>query len=193
MVNSKKKIRKENQSQESHFARIKAGWQQKRPILFFVLGFAALMILFYVGWQSAYFDKNIQPRIVSLNGKLSSFILNLFGLHTQSSGDMIYSSKFSISIKRGCDAVEAIALFSMALLAFPAEWKNKIIGLFVGIFLLFILNLVRIVSLFLTGIYYPKAFELMHVEVWQVLFILAAVGLWIFFIQKATKAKMHAA
>ena len=81
----------------------------------------------------------------------------------------------------------------MALLAFPAGWKNKIIGLFAGIFLLFILNLIRIITLFLAGIYYPKAFDLLHVEVWQVLFILAAVGLWIFFIQKATKAKMHAA
>lgn len=54
-------------------------------------------------------------------------------------------------------------------------------------FKLFALNVGRIVSLFLTGIYFPKAFNVMHVEVWQVLFIIFAIGLWIFWIKWTKK------
>ncbi len=43
---------------------------------------------------------------------------------------------------------------------------------------LLLLNLVRIVSLFYIQIHFPRAFEVMHIEVWQVLFIFLAIALW---------------
>jgi exosortase/archaeosortase family protein len=106
---------------------------------------------------------------------------------------MIFSPAFSISIARGCDAIEAMALFASALLAFPARWRPKLIGLLGGIVALFLLNIIRIVTLFLTGVYFPKAFEIMHLDVWQALFLLFAVGLWIFTIQRAMRITHDAA
>ena len=41
------------------------------------------------------------------------------------------------------------------------------------------INLVRIVSLFYIRIHFPAAFEIMHVEVWQALFIFLALLCWI--------------
>lgn len=187
-----KKALKKKQSTPSLFSGVRTGWLQKWPVLIFVLGFAVLMILFYAFWLSDYCQNNIQPNIVSVNARFSSFILNLFGMETTAVKERISSSSFSVSIARGCDAIEAMALFALALLAFPARWNYKVIGFFVGIAILFSLNIVRIVSLFLTGIYFPKAFEIMHVEVWQVLFILLAIGLWIFWIKWTRKGSAHA-
>jgi exosortase/archaeosortase family protein len=85
-----------------------------------------------------------------------------------------------------------MALFSVAVIAFPGKLKQKLIGVFSGIIILYVLNQLRIVSLYLTGIYYPKAFELMHVEVWQFLFIIFAIALWVIWIKWTRTMKPHA-
>ncbi len=188
-----KKVLKKKQPKPSIFAGVRSGWLQKLPVIFFVLGFAVLMILFYAFWLSDYCQNNIQPHIVSGNARLSSFLLNLFGMGTTAMKETISSTAFSVSIARGCDAMEAMALFASALLAFPAKWKFKVVGFFVGIAILFSLNILRVVSLFLTGVYYPKAFEIMHVEVWQVVFIIFAIGLWIFWIKWTRKEAAYVA
>jgi len=69
----------------------------------------------------------------------------------------------------------------------------KLVGFFIGIAVLFTFNILRVVSLFFTGVYFPKAFDFMHVEVWQVLFILFAIGLWIFWIKWTRKGEQRAA
>jgi exosortase H (IPTLxxWG-CTERM-specific) len=182
-----KKALKKKQTIQPRFSGVRSKWHQIWPVLLFVVGFAVLMILFYVFWLSDFFQSNIQPIIVSANSGISSFILNIFGMGTTAAGDNISSPRFAVNIARGCDAMEAMALFASALLAFPARWNYKLIGFFAGIAALFALNIVRIVSLFLTGIYFPKAFEIMHVEVWQVVFIIFAIGLWIFWIKLTRK------
>ena len=192
---SSAKMKKEalkKKSSNSVFARLHNNWKQKRPVLYFVLAFAVLLSIFYLFLFTAFFENHIQVHIVSLNASISGFILNLFGQHTFTSGSFITSSVFSINVKRGCDAVEPMALFAAALLAFPSSIKNKIKGLLIGISILFVLNIIRIVSLFLTGIYYPSVFEIMHIEVWQFLFILFALGLWIILIRKPSKIKADA-
>jgi exosortase H (IPTLxxWG-CTERM-specific) len=188
-----KKALKKKQFGPSIFSKVRGKWMQKWPVLFFVFGFAVLMILFYAFWLSDYCQNNIQPSIVSVNARVSSFLLNLFGMGTTAINENISSNAFAVNIARGCDAMEAMALFGSALLSFPAGWKHKLIGFFAGIAILFTLNIGRIISLFLTGIYYPRAFELMHVEVWQVLFIIFAIGLWIFWIKWTRKGPSNAA
>jgi exosortase/archaeosortase family protein len=187
-----KKARKKKQTESTLVSEMRSNWRQKLPVLIFVIGFAVLMILFYVFWLSDYCQNNIQIHIVNGNARLSSFLLNILGQGTVADGSEIKSKAFSISIAKGCDAIEAMALFAVALLVFPAQWKHKLAGLFAGLTVLFFLNLVRIISLYLVGIYYPKAFEIMHVEVWQVLFIIFAIGLWIFWIKWTRKGVAHA-
>jgi exosortase/archaeosortase family protein len=43
-----------------------------------------------------------------------------------------------------------------------------------------VVNLVRVVALFLTGAYLPKFFDSSHTVVWQTIVILFGVLLWIF-------------
>lgn len=186
-----KKQKKQEEAKPTAGKVIRAGWSQKWPVILFVTGFAVLMILFYLFWLSDFSQEKVQPVIVSVNARVSGFILNLFGMGTTASGGMISSPRFSVNIARGCDAIEAMALFAIALLTFPARWKYKLTGLLTGIALLFSLNILRIVSLFLTGIWFPSAFEMMHVEVWQVVFIVFAIALWIFWIRWSRKEETH--
>ncbi len=187
-----KKALKNKQSRVPLISRIHDRWRHKWPVLIVVLVFAVLMVIFYSFWLSDYCQSNLQPGIVSVNASISSFILNLFGMKTFASKETVSSLSFSVNIARGCDAVEAMALFASAMLAFPAKWNYKVIGFFAGIAMLFLLNILRVISLFLTGIYFPKAFEIMHVEVWQVLFIVFAIVILILWIKWTGKGAAHA-
>ena len=52
-----------------------------------------------------------------------------------------------------------------------------------------VLNLIRIVTLFLIGVYFRKFFHMMHIDVWQALFILLTISLWFLWAWWATGAK----
>ena len=65
--------------------------------------------------------------------------------------------------------------------------RSKLPGLVVGTFVLAVVNLIRIVTLFYTGIYWPKWFEAMHVDVWQPIFILLSLTFWILWAVWATQ------
>jgi len=187
--NKNKKEKRKNQNKDSVSIKFKNEWKQKRPILFFVGGFVILMVLFYAFWQSAFFNNSIHPKIVAVNAKLSGIILNLFGQHTETNREVISSASYSISISKGCDAIEAIALFLATTLAFPLSWRVKFRGLIIGVSVLFFLNIIRIVSLFFIGLYFPNIFEMMHVQIWPVIIIIFATVLWVLIIRSDIKNK----
>lgn len=164
----------------------KAGWE-KYPVLLFVLAFLILMSLFYAFMLTSFFQEQFQPAIVAGNAKISSILLNLFGEQTSASGSVIATEATSISVKRGCDALVPIFLYISAVLAFPTKWRSKIFGILWGILFLLILNIIRIMSLFWIQLYKPEIFDLMHLEVWQVLFIVLGIAAWGIWMQKSTK------
>jgi exosortase H (IPTLxxWG-CTERM-specific) len=151
----------------------------KRPVLGFVVLFGVLMGVFYGITTLRVVNTSIIPAYMRVNAKASSAIINIFGEGSTARGTNVSSSRFSVNIQHGCDAVAPTMLFVAAVLAFPAPLVTKIPGAIVGSIILALINLVRIIALFFTGIYFPKAFEVMHVDVWQPVFILLALTLWI--------------
>lgn len=163
---------------------IKATWAGKSPVLLYILFLGVFMAVFYLVWSTSFFTENILSKIVGLYAYLGSGVLNILGMGTSANAGNIVSPEFSISVKKGCDALEPMALFSAAVIAFPVKAFLKWPALIKGLAFLFVLNVIRIVSLFWIGKYFPDLFYIMHIEVWQALFFLAAVLLWIFWIQK---------
>jgi len=140
------------------------------PVLKFIGGFFVFTIVFY------------------LISDLSSMILSIFGLSTQSTGSILSNGSFSVDVQEGCDAVVPTILFITAVLVFPTSWSHKLKGLLYGVPALFTINLIRIISLFLIGLYVPKLFDFMHVEFWQAAFILATVLIFISWLRKSNVA-----
>ncbi len=112
---------------------------------------------------------------VVVNTDLSGRILSLLGFEMVVTEVSLSSPEFALTIGPGCDGLEPTALFVAAVLAFAAPLALKLPALAIGVPLLASLYLVRIVSLFLVGIYYPRWFHTMHVEVWQVIYITFAM------------------
>jgi exosortase/archaeosortase family protein len=160
------------------------------PVFLFLVVFAVFMGLFYVFALFLPFYERHFPYYLGFNARLSGYILAFLGQNITVEGASISSPAFSITIARGCDAIEPTALFICAVLAFPERFVKKIWGIITGTLLLAFLNLIRIVTLFLIGVYFHKAFHITHVDVWQAMFIFFAVILWILWLLWATQSQI---
>ena len=185
--------KKSAKSREESAAGSAAGrfFNRRHPLLVFLLIFGVLLAAFYVFIAfSPFYSKRFVPWHHHLIAKVSGYLLAVLGHDITVTGVSISSPRFSVQIIRGCDAVEAVALYVCAVLAFPLPFLKKLIGTTVGALLLLILNLIRIVSLFLIGVYSPRIFALMHIDVWQALFIFFAVLFWILWLLWATRSQV---
>jgi exosortase/archaeosortase family protein len=164
---------------------------KRYSVLKFLLIFGVLLGAFYIFIAfSPLYKKRFVPWHLHLIAKVCGHLLSLLGQDIAVTGSSIYSPRLTATIIRGCDAVEAIALYVCAVLAFPLPFLKKLLGIIVGTLLLLILNLIRIVSLFLIGAYSAKIFHLMHIDVWQALFIFFAILLWILWLLWATRSQL---
>jgi exosortase/archaeosortase family protein len=157
---------------------LKAEWRAwfvaKSPVLAFGAKFGALMVLLY-GVLALPFSERILYSYLEANAWASNFILNLLRQGTNVTEVTIRSPEFAIAIRRGCDAVEPTGLLCGAILAFPGSWSRKWAGMLGGIVILQLLNLIRIVTLFLIGSHLPAFFPSAHLEIWPALFIIVAI------------------
>jgi len=174
------------------------GWLRERgPIFYFVVKLAALMIVANIILMLEPVDDRVMPKYMEGWASVSAGTLRVLGIDAKANGTSIYSSnpRFSVNIKKGCDAVQPMVLFVMAVLASPVLWKTKWMGLLAGIAFLMVMNLVRVISLYYTGIYWKSAFEIMHHDVWQTLFVIFSILAWLFWALWAVKqtARHHAA
>lgn len=123
-------------------------------------------------------DRVIEPFTGGV-ARASGWVLATIGQGTTMDGSIIRSPRFAVNIKNGCNGVEAMIIYFAAVLAFPAPWKSKLLGLGLGFVAIQIVNLIRVVALFLTGVYFPKLFDSSHTVIWQTVVILAGVLFWI--------------
>jgi exosortase family protein XrtM len=75
----------------------------------------------------------------------------------------LFSSKANLEIVRGCDGAGVLFLMVSAIIAFPSTLRRKMIGLLLGIGLIYLINLLRINILYFVIAYQPDWFQLIHV------------------------------
>lgn len=119
-----------------------------------------------------------------LLAKAVAAVVNIFGEGASVRGTLVESQRFSIQIAMGCDGVEASSLFIAGVLAFPASWRAKLIGLSAGIPLIHAINLARLVGLFYAGVFLPSMIEEVHVYIAQTIVILLSTALLIFWLER---------
>jgi exosortase/archaeosortase family protein len=88
----------------------------------------------------------------------------------------LVAGRYSLRIVKTCDAMEANALFSAAVLALAGPWAKKLGALALGLVVLVAANVIRISSLYYAGALAPGAFRVLHEEVWPLVLVAVAGG-----------------
>ena len=127
----------------------------------------------------------------------SASLMTLVDPQVVASGKVLRSSAtgFGVSIEAGCNGVEAALILIAAMLAYPAPWRHRVIGMLAGLAAVQALNIVRVISLFYVGQWSPRAFEWSHLYLWQALIMLDVLIVFLVWVRTipATHARTQAA
>src|SRR5271157_1592186 len=163
-------------------------------VRFFLVFLALLALLFgleLTPWARHWF---VVPWTETL-AAISADLVKLFDPKVIAEGNVLQSARngFAVAIEAGCNGVEASIVLVAAMLAFPAPWRRKLIGLAVGILAVQGLNIIRVISLFYIGQWDLDVFEFAHLYVWQALIMLDVLIVWLLWIRTLPRAAHVAA
>ena len=168
-------------------AKRKAATSRNRGTIKFVGLFVALSLTFYLAyyWLGGSFGF-IRHNTAVVTG----FFLSLVGMNTTVNtmgSDVILSvDGFSMNIIDECTAAFSSIVYTSAVLAYPTIWKNKALGL-VGIPILYGLNIIRLSVVAVVGISHPDMFEYVHTYLWQAIFIIFVIGIFLLWINRVVR------
>ena len=175
--------------------RVKASAGRRNPVespavirffILFVVLQGALFGALLTPWAQRYF---VVPWTDAL-AATSAALVTVFDSNVVATGKVIRSAAngFAVSIEAGCNGVEATIVLVAAILAFPAPWRSRFIGLAAGIVAVQGLNIVRVISLFYLGQWNFEVFQWAHLYVWQALIMLDVLVVWLIWVRMLPRA-----
>jgi exosortase H (IPTLxxWG-CTERM-specific) len=118
---------------------------------------------------------------------LTGSVLNRFGLRTQYAGTVITSTRYAMSVVDTCSGLELAIFFLSAVLAAPARWTRKLIGVTTGLVFIPLINFARLVTLFLAGVWWSKYADWIHEDFWPLALIVATLTVWLIWLRWALR------
>ena len=144
--------------------------------------FVAVFLCVLVAFQFAYYALIVESApfhaYVDGIGRIAAALLRATGERVVTVGHELTSS-FTMSVESGCDALQAMAILVIGVIAFPSTGRWKLLGVTGGVTLLYVLNILRVASLFWTGVHAPDWFETMHTDIWPAAIVGSAVLAWV--------------
>ena len=114
-------------------------------------------------------------RYLAIYAQLAGLVLRVFDPAVRVVGHDIVG-RTSLTVAKNCDAMDVSLLFSAAVVAFPARWSRRFVGIGVGVAALTVVNVLRIASLYFVDLRWPSAFETIHAEVWPLAIVVLAAA-----------------
>jgi exosortase H (IPTLxxWG-CTERM-specific) len=151
----------------------------------FVITFVACLLLLFTAELLQPVQDHVIVPFTSGLAHVSVWLMRLFDSSVIAQNDAIVDALRGggIQIVAGCNGVEAVLILVSAVLAFPAPWKHKLIGIGLGFVAIQTLNLVRIISLYYLQRWNQVWFEWFHLYLWQALIVLDALVFWLIWLR----------
>ena len=163
---------------------------------FFLVFVVVLAMLFGIEMLNPVQHAVVQPW-TTLLARMSGALMSLFDTDVIAYGRVLQSraTGFGVTIEAGCNGVEAAIILIAGMVAFPASWRLKLIGIAIGILAVQGVNLLRIISLYYLGKWNMQVFEFAHLYLWQALIMLDVLIVWLLWMQMVARRteRAHAA
>ncbi len=163
----------------------KARLKAHRAIIRFCAIFLGLLIVLTTTFP--FLSDRFNPQLtwlMAVTAKVTGFSLKLLGMSVIVSGRVVSLNNFSMEVVGECTGLYEMLIFLAAMIAYPANYRKKLIGAGLGIPLLYVINIIRMIFIAIVGNWSPQTFDFMHLYFWQVAMILIIVSVWILWIEK---------
>ena len=145
----------------------------RRFALYFVLVAGTLLTAYYFPYDPRGLVAALFRVYLALYTHLAGAAVSLFDPSVHVHGTHI-DGKMSFELALSCDAMDVYILFAAATVAFPATRLARAFAIGASFAALLGINVVRIVSLYLIGVYAPQRFEFFHMQLWPLAIVLVA-------------------
>ncbi len=121
----------------------------------------------------------VNYHFTAFTAQFMAWWMRVLGHYAQASGIHVSTDICKFRIIGECTAYYPMSIFVAAVLAFPAPWSRRLLGVLLGVPVMLLINQVRLVSLCYIYRPYRELFDTIHIVVWQSLIIFFTVVLWI--------------
>lgn len=170
--------------------------QQFKPFLIFISTFFAayiILTLIYKLYLNT-FETNDIDGITNIVGQNVDQLMRLFNCDVKivksilnPSLELWYNNKYTLRIIEGCNAVSIIILFISFITAFSGKLKTTIYFILFGVFLIYILNVIRIALLAVLLFRFPDQEHILHGVFFPLIIYGLVFILWVFWVNKFSK------
>jgi exosortase/archaeosortase family protein len=159
--------------------------RQQRDGVWFLVRFSCYTAIAFLTIHFLY-DQMVVPFTRAI-ARLTHAILRAGGVQSWVSGVSVGIPGFAVEIKNNCNAIYEIGLYAAAVVAFPAPARRRLAGLLIGAGVLYLVNLLRILTLLAIGRYWPVGFQPAHLYVWQALFLAVVAACWLGWVSRVRR------
>ncbi len=159
----------------------------REPVRFAVIFLFILALVF--GVHRLVEPTRFMQRYIEMIARSVELVLRLTPFETKVQGSLVKFHTFTMRIVSECSGAEAMAIFCASVIAFPATVRQKLLAIGLGMPALYVVNVLRLVCLGFIGAFVKnrELFHFAHIYVWQTIFILFVVCIWLLWIEKVVK------
>ncbi len=155
--------------------------------------------LIFLAWQMSLFGLNmlgwVQQHLVlpwtALLARVCAHLVLWFDTTAAAAGKVLWNTVtgFGVSIEPGCNGIEACIVLFAAIMAYPASWRHRLIGIVAGFAAVQGVNVLRVISLFYLGQWRTDVFNFAHEYLWQGLIMLDVLVVWLLWVRVVVRSR----
>jgi len=158
---------------------------QNKEVIQFIALFITFCIVFYLLY---YYFMDRFAFLENITASILGLLLRIFGMDILVDGNTVdIVGHIRLQIIDECTAMFGSIVYISCVLAYPTDIQKKAIGIVLGIPCLYIINMVRLVILAFVGVLIPGLFEFVHTYLWQTIFIVFVIVVWLIWVDKVVK------
>ncbi|MEJ8800551.1 exosortase X [Pontibacter sp. H249] len=155
--------------------------------LILALGLCFGWFILYDLWLSG-FDDWLTSKVVYL----SVGFLNLIGYNAEARNIMIQiDGKDTVYVYHACNGMVLMALFVGFIIAFPGPPLKKLLFIPAGLFVINLLNVIRVAALAVNAHYSNHTLDFNHKYTFTIIVYAAIFGLWMLWVKKYSNLGKH--
>ena len=151
--------------------------------------FWGLAAFFYWLDHTSWFKSLVVAPYARLSASVTAHLLTLLGVEFQIQGSSLTVAGKVFVVADSCTGSFVFLLLAAVIIAFPASWKEKLVGLAAGMVTVVSLNLFRTLMIVVLAARFSGSFWSLHIIVGQALIIAGTLGVFVWWAQGVGKGR----